>query len=145
MGLLAKLGGRAAPAPAAPTDTQASAARARAIVMEVERGLGFQPVDRELEKLGYDIESRAPGTGRLRFLEVKGRVEGADTVTVTKNEILYSLNKPEDFILAMVEFLDGDKHRVRYLRQPFRREPDFGVTSVNYDLAELLARAGEPA
>ena len=25
------------------------------------------------------------------------------------------------------------------------REPDFGVTSVNYDLAELLARAEAPA
>jgi hypothetical protein len=27
----------------------------------------------------------------------------------------------------------------------FKREPDFGVTSVNYDFAELLARAGEPS
>ena len=45
-------------------DTQAAAARARQIVMEVERGLGFEPTDREFEKLGYDIESRIPGTGR---------------------------------------------------------------------------------
>lgn len=44
------------------------------------------------------------------------------------------------FILAIVEFLAGDGHRVHYLRQPFQREPDFGVTSVNYDLAELLTR-----
>jgi hypothetical protein len=127
-----------------PVDTQASAARARAAVMEVERRLGFEPVDRELEKLGYDIESRIPGTGRLRFIEVKGRVSTADTVTVTKNEILYSLNKPDDFILAIVEFQDGDGHRVHYLRQPFQREPDFGVTSVNYDLAELISRAELP-
>jgi hypothetical protein len=112
--------------------------------MEVERQLGFEPVDREHEKLGYDIESRAPGTGRLRFIEVKGRVAGADTVTVTKNEILTSLNKPQDFILALVEFLDDGEHRVRYLRRPFQREPDFGVTSVNYDFAELLARAQAP-
>lgn len=70
------------------------------------------------------------------------RVTGA--VTVTRNEILYSLNKPEDFILAIVEF-DGDAHRVHYIRQPFRREPDFGVTSVNYDFAELLAKASPPA
>lgn len=41
----------------------------------------------------------------------------------------------------MVEFLDADKHRVYYLREPFRREPDFGVTSVNYDFGELLTRA----
>ncbi len=128
----------------APTDTQASAARARAIVMDVEHRLGFEPTDREFERLGYDIESRAPETGRLRFIEVKGRVSGAASITVTRNEILYSLNKPDDFILAIVEFLDDDHHRVRYLRRPFHQEPDFEVTSVNYDLAELLARAERP-
>ena len=111
--------------------------------MEIERRLGYEPVDKEIERLGYDIESRIPGTGRLRFIEVKGRVAGAPTITVTKNEILYSLNKPDDFILAIVAF-DGPDQRVYYLRQPFRREPDFGVTSVNYDLAELLTRAGPP-
>lgn len=105
-------------------DTQAVAARARAIVMDIERGLGFEPVDREFERLGYDIESRVPGTGRLRFIEVKGRTTGAETITVTKNEILYSLNKPEDFILAIVEFMDGGTHRVHYVRRPFQREPD---------------------
>jgi hypothetical protein len=112
--------------------------------METERRLGFEPTDRELEKLGYDIESRIPGTGKLRFIEVKGRVAGAPTITVTRNEILYSLNKPEDFILGIVEFLDGSSQRVHYVRTPFRREPDFGVTSVNYDFAELLARAEVP-
>jgi len=76
---------------------------------------------------------------------VKGRVAGASTITVTKNEILYSLNKPEDFILAIVEFLPDDAHHVHYVRHPFQREPDFGVTSVNYAFAELLARAEQPA
>ena len=113
--------------------------------MEVERQLGFVPIDRELEKLGYDVESRIPGTGRLRFIEVKGRVSGAQTITVTRNEILYSLNKPDDFILAIVEFLDSETHRVHYVRVPFRREPDFGVTSVNYDFADLIARGSPPA
>src|SRR5204862_4001550 len=103
--------------------------KARHIVMEAERNLGFEPADREIEKLGYDIESRVPGTGRLRFIEVKGRVSGAPTITVTRNEILYSLNKPDDFILAVVEF-DGDDHRLHYVRRPFQREPDFGATSV---------------
>ncbi len=126
-------------------DKQAVAARARAIVMEIERRLGFEPRDCEQEKNGYDIESRVPGTGKLRFIEVKGRDSDADTVTVTKNEILYSLNKPEDYILAIVEFRPDETHRVHYVRQPFRREPDFGVTSVNYDFAELLARAEKPS
>ena len=145
LGMLRKAQGGAAPVSTSPSDTSISAARARAVVMEIERQLGFVPVDRELEKLGYDIESHIPGTGRLRFIEVKGRVSGAATITVTRNEILYSLNKPDDFILAVVEFLDGEKHRVHYVRQPFRREPDFGVTSVNYDFAELLAKGGSPA
>jgi SNF2 family DNA or RNA helicase len=144
-GLLMAMTGQTAAVSAAPADTQASAARARAIVMEIERSLGFEPTDREFEKLGYDVESSVPGTGKLRFIEVKGRVTGAPTITVTRNEILYSLNKPEDFILAIVEFLDGDSHHVHYLRQPFQREPDFGVTSVNYDFAELLARAEAPS
>jgi len=144
MGLLARLVGRPLAAPTTATDTHASAAHARAIVMEVERRLGFEPTDREVERLGYDIESRDPRSGRLRFLEVKGRVSGADTITVTRNEILYSLNKPDEFILAIVEMMDGDTHRVHYVRRPFRREPDFGVTSVNYDFAELLLRAQEP-
>ncbi|MGH7966790.1 MAG: DUF3883 domain-containing protein, partial [Candidatus Binatia bacterium] len=143
-GLLAVMAGRIAVTPAASADTQVAAARARAIVMGIERDLGFEPVDRETEKVGYDIESRVTGTGKLRFIEVKGRVAGAATITVTKNEILYSLNKPEDFILAIVEF-DSDNHRVHYLRRPFQREPDFGVTSVNYNLADLLARAETPA
>jgi hypothetical protein len=64
---------------------------------------------------------------------------------VTRNEILYSLNKPDDFILAMVEFLAGDSHRVHYLRRPFQREPDFNVISVNYDFPELLTRAQAPS
>lgn len=143
MGLIREMTGRE-PIMSIPADTQASAARARAIVMEIERELGFEPTDREPEKLGYDIESSIPGTGRLRFIEVKGRVSGAPTITVTKNEILYSLNKPEDFILAIVEFLDETTHTVHYLRQPFQREPDFGVTSVNYNFADLVARAEPP-
>ena len=113
--------------------------------MEVERGLGFDPVDRETEHLGYDIESRVPGTGKLRFIEVKGRQSGEDTITVTTNEIVTALNKPDDFILAIVEFLDNGEHRTHYLRRPFQREPDFSVTSVNYKLKDLIERAGKPA
>ncbi|MBS1816792.1 MAG: DUF3883 domain-containing protein [Acidobacteria bacterium] len=145
LGLVRQMVGR--PLTGAQIDTMAAAARARAIVMDVERGLGFDPTDREFERLGYDIESRAGG-GRLRFIEVKGRVTGADTVTVTKNEILTSLNKPEDFVLALVEFLDHDRHNVRYLRQPFERSgitTDFNGASVDFPLADLLARAGDPS
>ena len=144
-GLIDEISGREPAGTRTAVDTQESAARARNIIMEVEQNLGFDPTDREFEKLGYDIESRVPDTGKLRFIEVKGRASGASTITVTRNEILYSLNKPEDFILGIVEFQDDGRHQAHYVREPFQREPDFGVTSVNYDFAELLARAVEPS
>ena len=65
IGLIAAMSDRTAHGATVPIDTQAGAARARAIVMEVERSLGFEPIDREFEKLGYDIESRVPGTGQV--------------------------------------------------------------------------------
>jgi hypothetical protein len=144
LGLLAKMNGKPLTATSPTVDRQAVAARARAIIMEVERSLGFEPADREFEKLGYDIESKDPRTGKLRFIEVKGRASGEPTLTVTRNEILYSFNTPDDFILGMVEFIDSDSHRVHYLRRPFQREPDFEVTSVNYNFGELLARSEKP-
>jgi len=96
------------------------------------------------ENRGYDIESSVPGTGKLRFIEVKGRIKDARTVTITKNEILTALNKPEDFILV-IGVIDGDAVELRYVRTPFTREPDFGVTSVNYEVVALLAQSQEPA
>ena len=113
-------------------------------VMETERRLGFIPRDVSDENLGYDVESSIPNSGLLRFLEVKGRVRGAKTVTITKNEILTGLNKPEQFILALA-ILDPDQEAVRYVRMPFEKEPDFNATSVNYDLTALLDLAQEPA
>jgi Domain of unknown function (DUF3883) len=100
-----------------------------------------------------DVESRITGTGKLRFLEVKDRAVGADTVTITRNEIMTALNKPDDFILAIVTVdlsasngqAGADKADQRYVHQPFQREPDFAVTSVNYDLRDLLNRATPPA
>lgn len=148
IGLIRAMGGQPHVPAQALVDTQAAAARARAIVMEVERGLGFVPLDREFDKLGYDIESAIPGTGRLRFIEVKGRAADADTVTVTKNEILYSLNKPEDFILAMVAFGTNGSHEVRYLRRPFHEKgvtTDFAGATVNFPFAQLLAEAAPPS
>jgi superfamily II DNA or RNA helicase len=125
-------------------DTKRIAKLALDAVLATERRLRFEPRDVSSDRCGYDIESKIPGTGKLRFIEVKGRAKGADTVTITKNEILTAFNKPEDFILAIVE-VDGEEAVPRYLRRPFQREPDFGVTSVNYDWSKLWGRAEEPA
>ena len=113
-------------------------------VMAAERILGHQPQDVSAERVGYDVESRENDTGRLRFIEVKGRAAGADTVTVTRNEILTALNKPDAFILAIVEVSNGTAGEPRYIREPFKREPDFGATSVTYKLSEFLNRSQRP-
>ena len=114
-------------------------------VLETEIALGYHPRDVSAENIGYDIESLDPRTGRLRFIEVKGRRAGADTVTVTRNEILTAINSAGQFILAIVLIEDGRALPPRYIRQPFGREPDFGVTSVNYNIRELLELSEEPS
>ena len=113
------------------------------LVMEAETRLGYEPRDVSGDKCGYDIESRVPDTGKLRFIEVKGRIADATTVTVTRNEILTALNKPEDFILAVGQIEDG-QGKLLYIRQPFHLEPEFSVESVNYKLQELLNRGEAP-
>jgi superfamily II DNA or RNA helicase len=124
-------------------DTRITEAIAMQAVMGAETQLGNHPHNVSRDNLGYDIESLDPRTGRLRFIEVKGRRVGAKTVTVTRNEILYSFNVPEQYILALVEVENGQARPPRYVRRPFAKEPDFGVTSVNYDLGDLLARSSE--
>ena len=113
-------------------------------VMAFERASGFEPSDVSKENRGYDVESRYPAnhakSGQLRFIEVKGRVADAETVTVTKNEILTALNKPEDFILALVLIGADGVGKPRYLFKPFDQEPDFATASVTFRLKDLMAR-----
>jgi len=142
-GLLRKLQGKESSVPPDfARETEHSEHLAMNAIMESERQLGNAPRDVSDQNLGYDIESAIPGTGLLRFIEAKGRIRGAKTVTITKNEILTGLNKPDEFILALC-LIDGENVEIRHVRKPFVREPDFGATSVNYNLDELLARSTE--
>ena len=113
-------------------------------VIHIERELGNTPRDVSAVKCGYDVESRVPqrmwermNAYNLRFIEVKGRQKGSTTVTVSKNEILTALNRPDEFILAIVE-VDGEKTHTIYLKHPFKNALDFPVTSVNYDIQDLI-------
>ncbi len=72
-------------------------------VMTAKCSLGHDPRNVSAERLGYDIESCGSRAGSLRFLEVKGRARGAETVSVTRNEILTALNVPHAFMLAILE------------------------------------------
>ena len=117
-------------------------------VMDAERALGHEVSNVSAQKCGWDVTSTPPARdGKLppsRHIEVKGRVKGQTTITISRNEILYGLNQADKFILAIV-LVNGDHQEgPYYVRNSFTREPDWAVTSVNFDLQELLARAVSP-
>ena len=145
-GLLHRLTATPAPDLFGHGDRQAIEYAAMDAVMKIERQLGYEPVDVSAAKCGYDIESRVPDAIRqpktypLRMIEVKGRAKGATTVTVSKNEILTALNRPDDFILAIVEVDGQDTHTI-YLKRSFKNALDFPVTSVNFDIQDLISQS----
>lgn len=121
--------------------------RAMDVVAAIERELGNDPRDVSTQrKIGYDIESAVPEGRRegdspaLRLIEVKGRAAGSDTVTLSKNEILCALNRPDGWILAVVE-VDGAATHTTYLQRPALHAPAFTENSVTYDLERLRASA----
>jgi superfamily II DNA or RNA helicase len=119
-------------------------------VFASENHLGHSPRDVSSDKCGWDIESVDGQTGRLRLIEVKGRVVGSETVTVTRNEIMAGLNKKDGFILAIVEISNGLSgnntvdRKVTYIHDPFQSEPDFSVTSVNFNIKDLMRQGVNP-
>jgi SNF2 family DNA or RNA helicase len=146
-GLVRKLRGEAAPPHTADDAARSKIERlAMAAVVAAERARGHEVLDVSAEKCGWDITSQPPVVdGRQpepRHIEVKGRVAGADTITVTRNEILYAFNQARKFWLAIVFVRDDDTvDGPHYLANPFQREPDWGAASVTYNIADLLARA----
>ena len=120
-------------------------AKAMAAVDARERALGFKPRDVSAQNYGYDIESRDPETGRLRFIEVKGRRAGARGVTITRNEMLAAWNAADAFILAVVLVEDGEAREPLYIQNPapvFGAEPGFNEIhrAISIDALERAAR-----
>jgi superfamily II DNA or RNA helicase len=147
-GWFAEQQGTASPA----TFTADAEARARIeriamqTVMDAERALGNQPRDDSALKCGYDITSRQAAQAETlvddRLIEVKGRAKGATTITLTKNEIIAALNKPEQFWLAIVLVAEDDSvDGPYYLQGPVTQAPDWAEVSKNLELNELLLRA----
>ncbi|MDB2687467.1 helicase-related protein [Mariniblastus sp.] len=115
------------------------------IVMEAERKRGHKPRDVSDENCSYDIESKDGQSGRLRLLKVKGVIFGVETVPVTHNEIVTSVNSRENYSLVIVQIKEDDSVLDPvYVRDPFEREPDFNTASIDYKLIDLLKK-GLPA
>ena len=137
IGLLRELRGEPAPDAATATFSADPVARSRIellamnAVRAAEEARGCRVVDVSSQKCCWDITSYAPAVdGNLpesRHIDVKGRVQGATTVTVTKNEIFESWNQGGKYHLAIVlvgedDSIDGP----HYISHPFREEPSWG-------------------
>ena len=119
-------------------------AKAMSAVEGRERALGFKPRDVSAQNYGYDIESRDPATGRLRFIEVKGRRADARGITVTRNEMLAAWNAADAFILAVVLVADGEAQPPLYISNPapvFGPEPGFNEIHRAISVEALKAAA----
>ncbi|EGD53942.1 helicase-related protein [Gordonia neofelifaecis] len=108
-------------------DTTVTDRRAVDAVLRAERDLGRTAEEMPHNNPGYDVLSvpapsadggRAPSV----YIEVKGRVVGADTFYVSYNQVLQGKNTGENHRLAMVSVSpDGPEHdEVRYLTDYFR-------------------------
>lgn len=148
IGLLKKLRGEA------PESTFAVDALARSrierlamsAVIQFEEARGNTVVDVSAEKCGWDLTIYPPAKGSQlplpKHIEVKGRIKGSTTITVTRNEILYAFNQKELFVLAIVLINEDDScENPYYIHAPFQEEPGWGVASINYDLKSLLEKA----
>jgi SNF2 family DNA or RNA helicase len=109
-------------------------------VLQIEKHLGFVPEDVSAEKLGYDVRSCSEKSGNVRFIEVKARIADADYITITPNEHITALNKPDSFYLAIVMVEDGGCD-VIYLKEPFDNNLDETVKSVNFKIENLINKA----
>jgi Superfamily II DNA/RNA helicases, SNF2 family len=130
-----------------PIDTTVVEQRAMQAVLAAERALGRDPTPAEPNNPGYDITSVDPPTDELLFIEVKGRVAGAATFHITKNEILHAQNTGPQYRLALVEVSpEGPEHDVvRYVANPF---DELGITnivrSMEISWASMWARGQDP-
>ncbi len=69
--------------------------------MRYERERGWEPEDVSAEDRGFDILSRHPETGSVRFIEVKGRA-GVGPVALTPNEYKTAERLRGDYWLYVV-------------------------------------------
>jgi len=147
-GLLERAGGERAQDPETFALNRAAVER-RAVdaVLAEEHRLGREPEEMPYANPGFDIRSTT-ADGHLLFVEVKGRIEGATSVTVTRNEILFGLNAPERHVLALVRVGEDRTDEVRYLRGAFEGmegRVHFAETSVNFDWHKLWSKAEVPS
>jgi len=120
--------------------------RAVEAVLAAERALGREPVEMPRNNPGYDIQS-TDQNGFVHYIEVKGRIEGSDTFTITTNEITFAQTQGERHRLALVEVSarDAEHDQLRYVSDAFTHlEPSATTRSYNEVWRDYWERGGPP-
>ena len=107
--------------------------------MRYERERGWLPEDVSAEDRGFDILSRHPESGSVRFIEVKGRA-GTGPVVLTRNEYKTAERLRADYWLYVV-FDCATTPRLTAIPDPVRLAWDPVVRIEHYQIeAELIER-----
>jgi hypothetical protein len=83
-------------------DTQGVERRAVDLALASEKQLGRVAVEQARNNPGYDIRS-VDEQGRVYFLEVKGRIKGAEDFIITANEVIFAQTQNDRHRLVLVE------------------------------------------
>lgn len=136
------------PAPEAPTLSSEEVER-RAVdrALAEERALGREPHEMDHWNEGFDIRSRT-SEGDSIWIEVKGRIDGADEFHVTRGEVLQGWNTRPRHRLALVRVHpDGPEHdEIRYLDDAFANTviDQFEVTRVTFKWKTMWDKGQAP-
>ena len=126
-------------------ETERVERRAVEKTLATERALGRTPVEMARNNPGYDIRS-VDDDGRVFFIEVKGRVAGADTFTITANEVAYAQTQGDRHRLSLVSVHDDPvQDELRYVLAAFDHlDPSSTTNSLNEIWADYWSRGGTP-
>jgi superfamily II DNA or RNA helicase len=139
-GLVAQLQGDPPEPPEVAEERRRIELAAMRAVTAHEEARGNTVVDVSALNCGWDLTSTEPG-GREWHLEVKGRHGDAETVTVTRNEILEAMNQGDKFVLAIVRVHGERTEGPYYVHRPFSQSPDWAETSRTFEIKALLKGA----
>jgi hypothetical protein len=117
--------------------------RAVELALARERQLGHIPEEMPQNNRGFDIRSRH-SNGEISYIEVKGRVQGADTFTITSSEVSFAQTQGGAHRLALVSVspIAPELDEVRYLSNAFQEiqlSPSTASINERWDIYWALA------
>lgn len=127
-------------------ETEEVERRAVDSVLAAEKALGRRPVEMARNNPGYDIQS-TDTSGRIHYIEVKGRIQGSETFTITTNEVTFAQTQGNRHRLALVEVsIDGpEQDQLRYVLDAFNHfEPAATTRSINENWQDYWTKGGAP-